>query len=98
MHLAPCLSKSCVGEFWALRRVGSRDEANAELTNKKVLVKPPGSSTSVDVVVPCAKNFRQLKAGDEVVLYKPVLATAPKANPPVMVRVDGSDPKKAKVS
>ena len=68
----PSLTKSCLGEFWAIRRCSDKAEANCELTTRKVVVQ----TTRKNVVsIPCIRNSKAISEGDEVVLHVPEKAS-----------------------
>ena len=74
------VSKGCCSEFFVMRTVHERKDANMELKTFKETVE------GIDVKVPCAVNFKDVKANDEVVLFKPAPPkAAPKAKPVMAV-------------
>ncbi len=91
--IAPCISKSCVGEYWALRRVADRKQANSEVVMRKVSVPLPTKPT-IEVVVPIIRNFKAIKENEEVVLFKCAPPAVAKKRPQVTLSVDGPDAKK----
>ena len=71
-------------EFWRLRKVYVRDQANMELTTIDVTVPLPEMSPkglkSVIATIPVATLFKNVNVGDELVLYLPPKDTKKKAS------------------
>ena len=71
----PCSDTFQAVEFWRLRKVYVRDQANMELTTIDVTVPlpemPPKGLKSVIATIPVAALFKKFDVGDELVLYVP---------------------------
>lgn len=64
---SPGTTKEFMSVAWACRVTSTREEANmhiADLDEKHVL------KISGRCQIPCAKNFKPIKAGDELVLFR----------------------------
>jgi len=85
----PCPKAYGVYEFWKLRKVGEKEHANMEfamVTVKVPLPKLKGFANTMVVELPQAVLFKNVKEGDELVLYIPALkkeATPNKRSIPV---------------
>jgi hypothetical protein len=61
---------------WLIKTKDDKKKCNCELAEEAVLVKPPSMSTKntnapLSVSIQCVRNFRVVKAGDELVLFRP---------------------------
>ena len=80
--LKKCVSKTCVGEFWVMRSTHIKEDSNMVLENTSVIAKDPFSKWPASITVPCAVNHVPVRAGDEVVLFKPKDPKDANASPP----------------
>ena len=67
--LKRCVEKKCVGEFWLIRTTSLQADANLVMKDFKVPIVL--SASTFNVIMPCAINKKNVKAGDELVLFKP---------------------------
>ena len=70
-HLKRCVEPECIGEYWVMRVVHKKDEANMVLETFTFPIDVVGKSETVIVKVPCAVSTCPISSGAELVLYKP---------------------------
>ena len=73
MQLQRNVSSKSTSEFFIMRVVHEKQEANMELQIFTENVQ------GLEVKVPCAVNFKDVNNKDEIVLYKPQVKNTPKA-------------------
>ena len=70
-HLKKCVERECIGEYWVMRVVHTKKDANMALQTFEVSVDVVGKTEKAIVKIPCAVNTCPVQKGDELVLYKP---------------------------
>ena len=63
-------SKTSYTEFWSVRCAQDRKRANAEEVSQTVALTDEVHGGQVVAAVPCVVNFKAIKEGEEVILYK----------------------------
>ena len=75
LYLSPHNGK-VVQEFWTMRQVHDKKLANMHIVTKKKEIKT--DDYAFTAMLPCAKSFKGVKQGDEIVLFVPKASTASK--------------------